>query len=74
MVPLFVLQFLSYLLSADLTENDYGILLNVIALVSSGVTFGNVLNNSRLISQKWYEKRGVIGDYNVMLLCSYVSI
>ena len=71
MVPLFVLQFLIHpLLSADLTENDYGILLNIIALVSLvGVTFGNVLNNSRLISQKWYDKQGVIGDYNVMLLC-----
>jgi len=69
-LPIFILQFVILpLLGNQLDALEYGALIVAISLVNlSGTTLGNVLNNSRLLIQKTYSKKNIVGDYNIILL------
>lgn len=50
---------------------SYGVFLMIMGLVTtSGGTFGNSLNNLRLILNEKYQKENLFGDFNILLLVS----
>ncbi|WP_129408556.1 lipopolysaccharide biosynthesis protein [Marinitoga lauensis] len=73
-IPIFVLQF--YILPKIALKMDkeyYGQVLALISLINLSVAiFGNVLNNSRLIQSKKYEKLEHKGDFNILLIISII--
>ena len=70
MIPTLALQFIILpQIALNINADSYGQLLAVIAyiyLFSS--TFGNVLNNSKLIHYKKYEDLKINGDFNIFLV------
>lgn len=70
--PLAILQFISLpFVATILGEEQYG---NVVTLISLftilSLPFGNVLNNIRLLTNDKYNKNGISGDFNILLLVS----
>ena len=62
---LFAYPYLGRLLSAQ----EYGTMLTAMALANTiGVSLGGSLNNTRILLQGDYEKEGVIGDFNRIVL------
>ena len=62
----FVYPFISKTVDAD----TYGLFLMIIGLLNMlGGTFGNSLNNVRLIMHTKYEEKNLSGDFNVLLVC-----
>lgn len=68
-IPLFCLQFFIIPnIASRITVEAYGEMLLITSLISLfSVSFGNVLNNSRLIKQKDYNFTQSYGDYSVIL-------
>ena len=69
-LPIFILQYMIHpFLGESLSQGEYGNLITAMALINlSGLTLGNVLNNSRLILQKKYLNERLEGDFNVILI------
>lgn len=69
-LPIFILQYIIHpFLGESLSQGEYGNLITAMALINlSGLTLGNVLNNSRLILQKKYLNERLEGDFNVILI------
>lgn len=72
LVPILVLQFFLLPYVARRTgEVDYGIILTLIGLMSLISTpVGSALNNTRLINDKLYKEKKIVGDYNYILYIS----
>lgn len=73
-VPLIVLQLIILPSLADkMNEESYGLILTMISIftVICG-SFGNALNNIRLIKNAEYEKQKMQGDFSLILLCETI--
>ncbi|WP_291569566.1 lipopolysaccharide biosynthesis protein [Clostridium sp. UBA4548] len=66
----FATQIIAYpYLSRMMSNKEYGLLLTVMGIVNSiGVSLGNPLNNTRILLQPQYEKKGLSGDYNIIFI------
>jgi len=71
MVPVAVLQLVIFpLFATRLGDDRYGLLLTIVSLMTLCTgTFGNSLNNVRLLMQLKYSEQKLSGDFNVILLC-----
>lgn len=69
-IPLVTLQFILLpLIASDIDEYSYGFLITLVSWMNlSAVTFGNVLNNARLIYNKRYVDLNEEGDFNLLLI------
>lgn len=65
-----VMQFLVYPELAKIFDSTvYGQLLTTMGLVNTvSVSLGNTLNNTRLIQNNMYHEKGLVGDYNLILI------
>lgn len=63
-------QALAYpFLAQNLTIKEYGIILTVMGIINTvGVSLGNSLNNTRILTQSNYDKKALTGDYNVIFI------
>jgi O-antigen/teichoic acid export membrane protein len=59
-------QLLAYpFLGRQFSASEYGLILTIMGVVNAvGVSLGNSLNNTRILLQTDYEKRGFNGDFN----------
>lgn len=64
-------QGLAYpLLAKYFSIHEYGTLLTLMGIINTiGVTLGNSLNNTRLLMQSTYNKKGLTGDFNFIFVC-----
>lgn len=62
-------------LATRFSKEEYGVILTIMGIINAiGVSFGNSLNNSRLLLQPEYERKSLNGDYNIVfLLTSIIS-
>lgn len=69
-LPIGILQLVVLPIISKSVDNEfYGYILTITATISIIVmALGNILNNVRLLMNKEYEKNGVIGDFNFILL------
>lgn len=69
-IPTFVIQIILLpLLGRRMDSNEYGLLVTILALLNVvPSTFGNTLNNIRLIYDRTYKIEKVEGDFNLILL------
>jgi O-antigen/teichoic acid export membrane protein len=70
-------QILAYpYLSRIMTNSQYGIILTMMGIVNAiGGALGNALDNTRVLLQEEYDKRNLIGDYNVLfIICLFINI
>lgn len=70
MVVTIALQILIYpLIARSVSAEIYGLILIIMGIVNTIVmAFGGTLNNIRLIQNQSYEKKGIRGDFNLILL------
>ncbi|WP_112182121.1 MULTISPECIES: lipopolysaccharide biosynthesis protein [Paraliobacillus] len=63
-------QLLAYpFLGRQFSVSDYGLILMIMGIINAiGVSLGNSLNNTRILLQAEYEKKGFHGDYNPIFL------
>ncbi|MCQ6274677.1 hypothetical protein JMM81_06770 [Bacillus sp. V3B] len=63
-------QILAYpYLALKFTISEYGLILTFMGIVNAvGVSIGNSLNNTRILLQSEYDKKGINGDYNPIFL------
>lgn len=63
-------QVLAYpYLALKFTITEYGIILTIMGILNAvGVSLGNSLNNTRILLQSEYDKRGINGDYNYIFI------
>lgn len=55
-------------IASSCEPTKYGLFLTVIGLINTiGGTFGNSLNNVRLITHEEYSKSSLVGDFNILL-------
>lgn len=75
LVPMFVLQFFILpKVATDINSKEYGQLIALVALMNlCAGTFGNTLNNSRLLNYKKYSDINVQGDYSILLRISILA-
>lgn len=68
-IPVFILQFLILpIVASKIDSASYGYLLTIVGLMNlSAATLGNIINNSRLISDRKYKAIKVEGDYPILL-------
>ncbi|TCI71256.1 MULTISPECIES: lipopolysaccharide biosynthesis protein [unclassified Exiguobacterium] len=66
----FATQILVYpYLSRLLSNDEYGLILTIMGVVNViGVSLGNPLNNTRILMQKEYEEKKLVGDYNIIFI------
>ena len=71
-LPVFFLQlWILPNVSRRIGDDRYGLVVTLVALLSViPATFGNVLNNIRLLKEEEYKEHGVEGDFNCLLLIS----
>lgn len=71
-IPLIVLQLLVLPQMAEkMTDAQYGLLVTVVAFMNViPSTFGNTLNNIRLLFQNKYDEKNKVGDFQIILLVS----
>jgi O-antigen/teichoic acid export membrane protein len=71
-IPLVVLQLLILPYVATRIEpSSYGLMLTIISLMTMiSTTFGNVLNNTRLLMDLDYKEKKITGDFNLLLIGS----
>lgn len=56
-----------------LGENPYGLVLALVSLISLiALPLGNALNNTRLLKNIDYSENSLQGDFNIILLCSFM--
>lgn len=69
-VPTFVLQLIILpLIGSRMNSESYGLLVTILALLNVvPSTFGNTLNNIRLIYDNEYKSRNIEGDFNAILI------
>ena len=69
-LPLFGLQFIILpVIAKSISADQYGQLLLIISLINLfSISFGNVLNNSRLIRNSEYKFDSDYGDYKILLI------
>ncbi len=75
-VPIVLLQLLILpLIASRLGDKDYGLAITLVSLFTlTSHSFGNVLNNIRLLQNKDYEEKDHEGDFNFLLvICLSVS-
>lgn len=67
-----IMQLLLYpTLSVELNAKEYGIALTVIGYMNViTLSFGNNLCYARLLQQQEYDKRGIVGDYQILIVFS----
>lgn len=74
MLPIAILQFISLPYIGELLGSQlYGetvFLISVFTIIS--FPFGNVLNNVRLLTNEKYERNGISGDFNLLVLFSII--
>lgn len=52
-------------ISRHVTEGQYGLILTLMGIINMiGTSFGNPLNNTRILMQPEYDKKNIIGDFN----------
>jgi len=62
-------------IASTFDANTYGSILTIMAVINTVLaTFGNGLNNLRLITNEEYHREGLIGDFNLLLVASLVVI
>lgn len=69
-MPIVLLQLvlLPYI-AGRMSEEQYGLMITIVSLITMvSTSFGNVLNNVRLLLDEKYNARKVSGDYNVILI------
>lgn len=73
-VPLVLLQIIIFpIIALHSGESNYGMMITLISFFTLfSNSFGNVLNNVRLIQNEEYEKNKYIGDFNILFLFSLV--
>lgn len=71
-MPLLILQLVSLpTIAKKLSSSDYGLIVTIISIFTIiSFPLGNVLNNVRLLMEREYKKRNIIGDFNILLLVS----
>lgn len=71
-----VLQLLVYpILARNYDKSFYGVILTSMGIINTlAVSFGNSLNNSRLVTLDTYNEEKSEGDYNVLLLYTNVLV
>ena len=69
-IPTLALQLIILpLLGGRMSSDLYGLLVTILALLNVvPSTFGNTLNNIRLIYNKKYTEKGIVGDFNALLI------
>lgn len=69
-IPVFTLQFAVLpLLGRQLNENQYGIIITLVALVTVvSQTIGNTLNNIRILKDIEYKEKKIEGDFNYIII------
>lgn len=75
-VPIILLQLLILpLIASRLGDKEYGLAITLVSLFTlTSHSFGNVLNNIRLLQNKEYDERGYEGDFNFLLItCLIIS-
>lgn len=67
-IPVFILQFIVYPISSRFFDADtYGLMLTIYSLwIMISNTFGNVLNNIRLLKNEKYNEKNIQGDFLVI--------
>jgi O-antigen/teichoic acid export membrane protein len=73
-IPVLTLQLVILpIVGANLGSDQYGLVITLISLVTlMSFPFGNVLNNIRLLLDKEYKERNIIGDFNILLIGSII--
>ncbi|RLJ90666.1 lipopolysaccharide biosynthesis protein [Planococcus citreus] len=73
-LPLLVLQLVSLPIVANQTGSDkFGVVITVISVITViGHPLGNVLNNIRLLKNDFYLQKGLVGDFNYLLIGSSI--
>lgn len=72
-IPLIILQLLILpSLAEKLGTNEYGISITIYSILTIIASSGNALNNVRLINERKYEEKNIIGDFNLLLLFSEI--
>ncbi|KAA9218298.1 MULTISPECIES: lipopolysaccharide biosynthesis protein [Aerococcus] len=67
--------FIYPLLSRYYDAYEYGTILTSMGLINAiGVTLGSTINNTRLLAQKKYEKKQLLGDFNNIFYASSLLI
>ena len=75
-LPLFGLQFIILpIVAKNISADQYGQLLLITSLTNLfSISFGNVLNNSRLIRNNEYKFDSDYGDYKILLIVFALTI
>ncbi|CEG29106.1 lipopolysaccharide biosynthesis protein [Bacillus sp. B-jedd] len=56
-------------LAFKFTISEYGVILTILGIINSvGISLGNSLNNTRILLQSEYDKKGLSGDYNILFI------
>lgn len=67
-------QFVLYpYLGSIYSQEDYGLILTVMGIINTfGVAVGNSLNNTRLLVEKEYQEKQIIGDFNIIFYLNII--
>lgn len=73
-IPIIILQLVTLPIIGDRLGGDqYGLIVTLISLFTVlSFPFGNVLNNIRLLVDKEYSEKQILGDFNILLISSIV--
>lgn len=73
-IPILVLQLVILpSIARSLGDKEYGLIVTLISLSTIlSSSFGNVLNNIRLLTNNEYDKNGISGDFNILLMGSLI--
>lgn len=73
-IPILVLQLVVLpIIARSLGDTEYGLIITLISLSTIfSSSFGNVLNNIKLLTNNEYEKNKISGDFNILLLGSLI--
>lgn len=69
-ILVFATQIIIYpFLSRELSSSTYGVVLTVMGAVNAvGGAFGNALDNTRILLNGNYERKKLVGDYNILFI------
>ena len=73
-IPIAIIQLIIYpFIARELGDAQYGLMITLISLVNlTSNSFGNVLNNIRLLNNDEYQKEKLEGDFNILLVIGLV--
>lgn len=73
-IPILLLQIVTLpIVGARLGDDKYGLVITLISLFTLlSLSFGNVLNNIRLLLDNEYKQKNITGDFNILLVASII--